>query len=223
MVPDAKLIVILRDPVDRTYSNWAHLWADGLEPIRDFVSACREEERRAAAGWAVFWRYLWLGRYGDQLDRLFSVFPQEQAHVLRYKDLVDQPAATLNRIWDFLGVDRDLVLECPSQNVSTYVTPSARNRALQGMVRAGASIGKFFPPQVWRMASVPLLRALKPEAAIRPELPVDERRRLVDYFADDLRRLTRITGENYDDWLADGGDGTYSVRRSCAPSGRVAS
>jgi hypothetical protein len=115
----------------------------------------------------VFWRYLGLGRYGEQLEHLFDVFPHEQVHVLRYRNLVDQPAATLNRIWDFLGVDRDLVIEVPSQNVSTYVAPSAKNRALQGMVRAGAAIGKFFPPQLWRKASGPLLRALKPEAAIR--------------------------------------------------------
>ena len=42
-VPDARLILILRDPVDRAYSNWAHLWADGLEPNSDFLSACAEE------------------------------------------------------------------------------------------------------------------------------------------------------------------------------------
>ena len=51
-VPDARLIVILRDPVDRAYSNWAHLWADGLEPIDDFLAACAEEPRRTEAGWA---------------------------------------------------------------------------------------------------------------------------------------------------------------------------
>ena len=45
-VPEARLIVVLRDPVDRAYSNWAHLWADGLETIDDFVAACAEEPRR---------------------------------------------------------------------------------------------------------------------------------------------------------------------------------
>jgi hypothetical protein len=50
LVPEARLIAILRDPVDRAYSNWAHLWADGLEPISDFVEACAEEPGRKAAG-----------------------------------------------------------------------------------------------------------------------------------------------------------------------------
>ena len=49
----AKVIVIVRDPIDRAYSNWMHLWVDGLEPIPDFVEAWRAEDRRVAAGWAT--------------------------------------------------------------------------------------------------------------------------------------------------------------------------
>ena len=42
-LPRAKLIAVLRDPVDRAYSNWMHLWADGLEPCGDVVVACARE------------------------------------------------------------------------------------------------------------------------------------------------------------------------------------
>jgi hypothetical protein len=49
-LPNAKLIVIVRDPVDRAYSNWMHLWADGLEPIADFVEAWQAEDSRVADG-----------------------------------------------------------------------------------------------------------------------------------------------------------------------------
>src|SRR6478736_4499075 len=60
-LPDAKLIVVLRDPVDRAYSNWMHLWSDGLEPEPDFVTAFEREDERVRAGWAPFWRYRELG------------------------------------------------------------------------------------------------------------------------------------------------------------------
>ena len=53
-LPEAKLIVIVRDPIDRAYSNWMHLWVDGLEPIPYFVEAWHAEDRRVAAGWAPF-------------------------------------------------------------------------------------------------------------------------------------------------------------------------
>ena len=91
-LPAARLIVIVRDPVERAHSNWTHLWSAGLEPVGDFVRACDEEERRIAAGWASFWHYTGLGRYGEQLEYLFTLFPREQVLVLRYRLLVDEPA-----------------------------------------------------------------------------------------------------------------------------------
>lgn len=84
-IPDAKLIVVLRDPVERAHSNWTHLWSAGLEPIGDVVQACAEEDRRIAAGWAEFWHYTSLGRYGEQLEHLFGLFPREQVLLLRYR------------------------------------------------------------------------------------------------------------------------------------------
>ena len=86
-VPAARLIAVLRDPVDRAHSNWAHLRSAGLEPESDFVAACRREEERAAAGWAPFWQYVSLGRYGEQLGGLYQRFPRDQVLPLRYRDL----------------------------------------------------------------------------------------------------------------------------------------
>jgi hypothetical protein len=223
LIPQAKLIVILRDPVDRAYSNWTHLWSDGLEPISDFMAACAEEERRVEAGWAIFWRYRGLGLYGKQLQHLFTVFPRDQVHLLRYKELVDQPHESLNRICEFLTVAPDVVVDVPSANVSTYVPPTASTRLLQTLVRGGAAIGRFFPPQVWRKARIPLLQALQRKLANRPELSEDDRRQLVAYFADDIRTLEHVTGLSFSDWLTHREGGTYSVRKSWALSRRVAS
>ena len=89
LIPDVKLIVILRDPVERAHSNWTHLWSAGLEPIGDFVRACAEEEQRIAAGWASFWHYKGLGKYGEQLSHAFTLFPRDQVLVLRYRLLID--------------------------------------------------------------------------------------------------------------------------------------
>ncbi|GFJ84371.1 sulfotransferase family protein [Phytohabitans houttuyneae] len=75
LVPDAKIILLLRDPVDRAHSNWTHLWTAGLEPEADFLTACRLEDQRKAAGWAAFWHYLDLGRYGAQVKHLYEYFP----------------------------------------------------------------------------------------------------------------------------------------------------
>jgi hypothetical protein len=223
LIPDAKLIVILRDPVDRAYSNWTHLWSDGLEPIGDFLTACWQEQARMDAGWAPFWQYIGLGRYGEQLQNLYEVYPRDQVHVLRYKELVDTPRETLNRICEFLEIEPDVVVALPEQNVSTYVEPTLATRVLQTLMRAGASVGRHFPPKVWRTASIPLQRALKFQHRNRPELSPEDRQELVRVFADDIALLEQETGASFDDWLGHRVGGTYSVRKSWAPSGPVSS
>ena len=138
-LPDVKLIAIIRDPVDRAYSNWTHLWCDGLESEDDFVTACREEPTRIAAGFAPFWRYLELGKYGEQFEHLFRVFAREQVHVLRYKELVDEPAKSIDSICEFLGVEAGVVDSIPHSNPSGWADDGAVNSALRGVVRGGAA------------------------------------------------------------------------------------
>lgn len=215
-IPEAKLVAVLRDPVDRAYSNWLHLWADGLEPIGDFVTAFYAEEPRIAAGWGYFWHYRQLGRYGDQVTRVLELFAREQLHLLRYRDLVDRPAAALNDVCDFLGLDRMPAASIPAENTRGFVAPSLRTRAVSPVIRAGARIGARFPPLVWRKASVPLLRVLQHGGGPRPELSVDGRRRLVAEFAPDIALLERVTGNSYSDWLGDQGRGEFRFRRSGA-------
>jgi hypothetical protein len=222
-VPEARLIAILRDPVDRAYSNWAHLWADGLETIGDFTAACAAEDRRRQAGWAPFWRYLETGLYGRQLTYLYSVFPREQVLVLRYKWLVEEPSRTLDTVCRFLGVDEGLVLDAPAQNVGTYVPPSRSTRFLQGVMRGGATVGSLFPPQVWRKASIPLLWLIQRTPQHRPELAPERRAELIEYFSQDIEVLEDLTGWDLTQWRSYREGGTYSVRKSWAPSRRLAS
>ena len=66
-LPDVKLIAVVRDPIDRAYSNWMHLWSDGLEPVPTSRRRSPCEDERIAPGWAPFWRYRDLGLYGEQL------------------------------------------------------------------------------------------------------------------------------------------------------------
>ena len=212
-IPEAKLVAIVRDPVDRAYSNWLHLWADGLEPIGDFVTAFDAEEQRIAAGWGYFWHYRRLGLYGKQVARALELFARDQLHLLRYRDLVDRPEATLNGVCDFLGLDGMQAASIPAENTRGFVAPSLRTKTVSPIIRTGARIGAHFPPPVWRKASVPLLRVLQRGGGRRPELSVDERRRLVAHFARDIALLERVTGNSYSDWLGDQGRGEFRARR----------
>ena len=134
LLPRARLIAVLRDPVERAHSNWAHLRGAGLEPEADFLCALTRETGRAAAGWAHFWHYVAQSRYGEQLARLDGLYPRDQILLLRYRELRDAPAATLDRVCRFLGVAEGTVTDVPRHNVRPDVIgraggPTAAERA----------------------------------------------------------------------------------------------
>src|ERR1700691_2802045 len=140
-IPDVKLIAILRDPVERAHSNWTHLWSAGREPIGDFLRACAEEDRRVAAGWSSFWHYLRLGRYGEQLEHLFTLFPPEQGLVFRYARLLDEPTRVLDEICAFLRVDQGIISEVPRENVTSHPERSMAHAALSRVLRGAEAVG----------------------------------------------------------------------------------
>jgi hypothetical protein len=204
LLPKARLIVLLRNPVDRAHSNWTHLWAAGLEPERDFVRACALEAERREAGWAQFWHYVSLGRYGEQLAHLFSLYSRDQVLLLRYRDLRDSPAETLDRVCAFLGVETGLVGLVPSENVTPFVADTPVNSVLRATLRTGGRIGHHFPVPVRRVVRGPLLTALQRQKGGRPKLTPEQRRAVLPYFVEDIARLEEITGLPYADWLTVG-------------------
>jgi hypothetical protein len=218
-VPDVKVIVVVRDPVDRAYSNWVHLRADGLEPEADFLAAVRREEERIAAGWAPFWHYRGLSRYGAQLRDLHRHLPPEQVFLLRYRELVDTPRDTLDRVSRFLGVATGLAHTVAAENVKPYVPDSARYRFFARAVRAGAHLGRRVPPQVWRQGSRPLIWALHAHASRRPALTVEARREVLEPLLDDIALLEELTGRPFGDWKGDTGRGHFTSRQGPADAG----
>ena len=199
-VPDARLIAVLRDPIDRAHSNWTHLWSAGLEPEPDFIAACRLEQQRAAAGWAPFWRYLDLGRYGEQLQRLLARFAREQVLILRYRDLHDRPTVALDELFAFLDVDTGVVTELPVENVTTHASASRRTRALSALLRAGTAVERFVPPALWEPAEAFLSRRIQNEQRPRDPLTAAQRAVLLPHFADDIALLERLSGLSFADW-----------------------
>ncbi|BAL90062.1 putative sulfotransferase [Actinoplanes missouriensis 431] len=203
LTPDAKLILLLRDPVDRAHSNWTHLWVAGLEEEADFLAACRAEEDRRARGWAAFWHYIALGRYGEQLQHLYQHISREQVLLLRYRDLKDDPARTLDRVCAFLGVRTGVLTAIPRENVNRhYVEDTAVNRVLRGLLRAGGEVGHRFPVPVRLAARGPLLTLLHRKKGNRPVTRPAERAALLPHFTEDIALLQDVTGERYDDWLS---------------------
>ncbi len=212
-LPEARLIAVVRDPIDRAYSNWMHLWVDGLEPCPDFVTAWHAEDERVEKGWAPFWHYRRLGRYGEQLQDLFTLVDRERVLVLRYWQLVSKPTETLNRVCRFLGIAEDRIGQVPADNSRPFVGPGLRTTVIGQAIRSGAALGQHLPPTFWRRASKPLVAALQFRGSRhRPALPPEQRAELLGDVAKDIALLEEVLGESFQDWRSTTGRGAYAAR-----------
>jgi len=125
-VPSAKLVALLRDPVERAFSHYEHMRQRGLEPLsfEDAVAAEPErlagevERMQADPGYRSrahrIWSYVSRGRYASQLSEWLAHFPRQQLLVLRSEDLFADPAAAYARVQAFAGIRPITLPEFPA-------------------------------------------------------------------------------------------------------------
>lgn len=142
LMPEAKLIAVLRNPVDRAFSHYRHEVALGREELsfEDALDAesdrMRGELERMARDPSYFshawWNYTYAarGNYAEQLERWFAAFPHEQLLVLISEDLLEEPAASYARTLDFLGVRPHELRSFPRIFARDYseMSPATRER-----------------------------------------------------------------------------------------------
>jgi hypothetical protein len=106
--PAMKLIAVLRNPITRAYSQWNMQRHVGIEPLSfwDALHAEMQRLRDSVPFQNRKFSYADRGFYTGQLRRLWTFFPFEQVLLLRYDDLRREPNATIDRVFDFLGVER---------------------------------------------------------------------------------------------------------------------
>ena len=116
LMPGVRLIVLLRDPVERAFSHWKERRGEGVEPLTfaDALAAepertAGERERLIADGGYVSTAYDWYayrerGRYLEHLEPWLAAFDREQLLFLPSETLYREPAATYARVLDFVGL-----------------------------------------------------------------------------------------------------------------------
>ena len=117
LLPQVRLIVLLRDPVERVLSQYFHSRRHGFEPL-DLEAALAAEPQRLQGADADLQAddgrhrshqehsYLSRSRYEQQLPQWLALFPADQLLILRSEDLFEQPAAVWERLLSHLGLDR---------------------------------------------------------------------------------------------------------------------
>ena len=208
--PDARLIAMVRNPVDIVYSLHNQRISMESEWITDFPEAiAADDDRRAGKrlprhhhGWGVAYRDN--ARLGDELERWLACFPRNQLHVIVYDDFSADTAAEFRKVLAFLEVDDSFQPE-------SFDVYNASHRQRRGAVRLARPLlrskpgrwvsGQALPATLGRERTKRLAkrfgaRRLTMQAHQREPLSPELRRQLEEEFTGDVTKLSAIIGRD---------------------------
>jgi len=143
--PRIKLVILLRNPVDRAFAHWNMQRSKSREPL-DFLDALKEEPTRIAQPLSIESRrfsYLDRGFYSAQLERVFKFFPRAQVRLVKFEKFRDEKREALDSIFNFLGVKSLRRIRDKDRNVVVYERAMADGEQKY--------LSKVFAPEIARL------------------------------------------------------------------------
>jgi hypothetical protein len=208
--PEARIIVMLRDPVDMLPALHAEHLTNGNEDIRDFEAALRAEPERKAGRLIPAHAHLPQGllysevpRYAEQVERFVAAFGRERVHVILFDEFVASPADAYRSTLAFLGASGDF-------QPDTFAVVNANRRLRSERLRhflarppgAVRLVARRVVPRRLRQAGHSRLKNLNTVTA--PRAPLSNRLdyRLRAQFSEEIDRLEALLGRDLGAWRA---------------------
>ncbi|MBK8047795.1 MAG: sulfotransferase domain-containing protein [Anaerolineales bacterium] len=199
-----KILIVLRNPADRAYSQWSFYNYRGEEPLGFEEALAAEQDRRNSAefqanahGHPGFFYYYWAGLYYEQVKHYIDTFGRENVHIDIFEELVrDLPARCAN-IFTLLGVDPDF-----QPNFTVYNEQQTyKNKWLKEMLSTARPgfVNKTYEalPVALRMRVFQVARKVywsNMKEAPKRQMDPKVRERLLEAYQDDISQLSDLLG-----------------------------
>jgi len=206
-IPEARIIIMLRNPVDRAYSLYNWMAQEGYEYAPSFEYALELEDRRIDSEYfksnnsQYYYNYLYFhsGLYSRQVEKYFDEFGREYVMVVIFERFVLDTLSVYQRVCQFLGVDPSIFPDIEVHNESR----SVRFPPLQYMLRRILGVfnhllGRTTIEKDRRDALLRLGLSEQPP----PDLQAPLRDKMIEAYRDDIRRLEKILDRDLSQWYA---------------------
>ncbi|HEY6131530.1 MAG TPA: sulfotransferase [Halioglobus sp.] len=194
--PEARIIVILRNPVERAYSAWCHARSDQLEPCASFAAALQLESQRGEVEFLL--RYRRMGLYSQALEEYLDIFPAPQLLVLFHDDLRSDPLAMWRKVCVFLGIDHS---KAPVFGRQYNRSGLPRNRFLHGVLRSHR-LKRFVRDLLPHRFTIGLKQRVDNlNLQNFPVIDAASRAELKEYYRPDIQQLSLLTKRDLVAWL----------------------
>lgn len=195
-IPGAKLLAILRNPVDRAFSSYLHVVRESRESLT-FEEGLLAEESRIEQGWEFIWHYRKAGFYSAQIKRFLDQFPREQVRFYLYDDFLTDPSGLLESIYEFLGVNTNFVADT---SIKPNATGMPRNRLLGRLLLQPNPLretAKLLMPEQLRYN---LSQRINQQLLSKPSLSETTYENLLHDYKEDIWELQNLIGRDLSAW-----------------------
>ena len=201
-IPDARMIVILRNPIDRAFSSYWHMRRDGREPLTTFEEGIAAEESRIKGNWDYIWHYTQLGFYARQLALYYRLFPRENIATYLFEDFKRDPVNVVQSICRFLEIDDTFN---PNTSLKYNVSGVPRLNRLHQFVsrpnKVKTAVKPLVPLKVRKYIGTQLISWNV--NGRKPVMQDSTRMELQTLFRDDILHLQDLIEKDLSAWLTD--------------------
>jgi hypothetical protein len=198
-IPEAKLIAILRNPVERAYSSWAFRVQCGWESITNFERTLQAEQSRISDNFEWDFHYLQTGFYYNQVKRYFDLFPRERIKIYLHEDLKADPVGLLQDLFKFLNIDINFV---PDVSVKHNITSSPRNNYLNLLLARKSRLKSVVKSIITNNLRQKLVGKIRQYNRVKPfPLSPEIKQRFSQVYKEDILKLENLIERDLSSWL----------------------
>ncbi len=188
-----KIIIILRNPADRAFSQYMHFKKNLQEPL-DFWQAIDQQtiQQRLNSNWNIFYDYIGFGMYYRQVKAYLETF--ENVKIITFNNFKTNTDQVVKEVLDFLGADKTIMPENTSNKYN--VSRAVRTDALAPVYRFLFLGGNKFKKSIAAMLPAPvrkkLEKLLRNILSKRKTLSTEKKKQLMTIFEDDYNKLIEL-------------------------------
>lgn len=194
-IPKAKILMILRNPIERAFSHFLMDLRDGRQENRNFLESVLKDFHQKEKGWGINYLYIDLGLYYNQVKRYFDIFPKQNIKVILFDDFQKNVETTLKNIFEFIGVNSSVEINTNKKYNIAYIP---RFQKISNLLTK-YNIRKFFSS----LLKGPLKKYAKEiwfgdKSLIK--LTLKDRKKLIPYFEKDIDKLSQLIERDLSFW-----------------------
>ncbi len=193
--PDAKIIMMLRNPIDRAFSHYLMDLRIGYE-TDDFMTALKKDMARDPKGWGISNLYVEIGMYAEQVKRFIEIFPERQRRIYLFDDFKKDAGAVVRDMFTFLGVDPDVDIDYTQKFNPSFIP---KNKLI-GKLNTQKKIKDWLKGVLPKSVKSKFKKTFYTDKDL-PRITPAERKFLAEVFREDVMKLGKLLNRDLTKWV----------------------